>query len=42
MNAYTNYYELLQVPQEAVNQQIKKAFMQLIRENHPDKQGGSR
>ncbi|TNV71619.1 hypothetical protein FGO68_gene11720 [Halteria grandinella] len=34
-----NYYELLEVDEKCSNEIIKKAFLQKIRQCHPDKQG---
>ena len=33
-----NYYELLNIPENATQKQIKISFKQLILKHHPDKQ----
>lgn len=32
-----NYYEILQIPRTASDEEIKRAYQELVRKHHPDK-----
>lgn len=38
MNNYTNYYEILEVSENSTQDEIRKAYQNLILKYHPDKQ----
>lgn len=39
MNNYENFYNVLQVPVNSTQQQIKSSYKKLILDNHPDRSG---